>query len=449
MKKLLLKGGTVVSPRGTKRADVLISGEKIVAVGRHLAADAQVLNVSGKLIFPGFIDAHTEFEAQVGETVSCDDFDLGTKCALAGGVTTVLNCAVGHKGESLTDALNNWHVKAFANASCDYAFHMLLTDWNPEIREELPAMFEQGVSSFKAVMSGEGALDDTALLELMTTLKPGGGLLSCRCENAAIVERLRADMLNNGKLTPADLVHIHPDYAEAEAVHRFLTLARAANVPCAVTLSSLAGYAEVRRAREYGVKVYADTCPRYLMLDDGVYASEEKGAGCLCIPPLRKPEDGRLLWEALRNDRLQNVVSGHRAFLQGKKRMGESIADGLPEVQTLAPLLYTYGVKKHRLSLQQMCAYLSENPARLYGMYPKKGAIKAGADADLVVFDPKGDGVISASRSLSRAGYSPYEGMRTTGKIEQVFLRGRLVCRGGEVVLEHSGRYIPRGKGSL
>lgn len=453
MKKVLFKGGTVVSPKGLKRADVLVSGEKIVTVGRHLAADAQVTDVSGKLIFPGFIDAHTHFDLEVSDTVTADDFDSGTKSALSGGVTTVVDFATQNKGETLSDALNNWHMKAFANSSCDYAFHMAISDWRDDIREELPAMLEQGVTSFKVYMIYDAMeLCDREIYEIMTELKKYGGIVGCHCENSGIIGKLREEAVARGNTSPAFHPATRPDYTEAEAVTRFLSIAKAADAPCIVVhLSTEKGYEAIRRARADGVRVYVETCPQYLLLDDSVYSgSFDNAAKYICSPPLRKGSDNRALWDALRKGGINTVSTDHCSFTAEQKRAGENdftkIPNGMPGVGTRAVLMYTYGVKKHRISLQKMCALLSENPARLYGMYPKKGVIRAGSDADLVIFDPKRGGVISASKGFGKSGYDPYEGVRTAGMVEKVYLRGNLVYRDGEVTLEHIGRYVMRGK---
>ena len=456
MKKILIKGGTLVSARGAKHADVLISGEKIVAVGRRLSADAQVIDATGKLIFPGFIDAHTHFDLEVSDTVTADDFDSGTKSAVAGGVTTIVDFATQNKGETLGDALNNWHVKAFANSTCDYAFHMAISDWREDVRRELRGMFEQGVTSFKVYMIYDAMeLNDREILELMIELKKYGGIVGCHCENSAIIGKLREDAQARGELAPKFHPLTRPDYTEAEAVNRFLSIAKAADAPCIVVhLSTAKGYEEVLKARANGVKVYVETCPQYLLLDDSVYGAPfDKAAGYICSPPLRKPSDNAALWNALRRGGIQTVNTDHCSFTAEQKRAGQGdftkIPNGMPGVGSRALLMYTYGVKKRRISLPQMCAYLSENPARLYGMYPKKGAIKAGSDADIVIFNPKATGVLSAERELSKCGYHPFEGVKTAGKIEKVYLRGRLVCSDGEITLEHSGRYVTRGKYAL
>lgn len=451
MNKILLKGGSVVSTRGVKKADVLIAGEKIVAVGKHLSADAQVVDISGKLIFPGFIDAHTHFDLEVSDTVTADDFESGSQSAVAGGVTTVVDFATQNKGETLTDALNNWHMKAFGKSSCDYAFHMAISDWREDIKNELPAMFEQGVTSFKVYMIYDAMeLNDRAIYELMKELKKYGGIVGCHCENSGIIGKLREEALENGDTAPKYHPLTRPDFTEAEAVNRFLAIAKAADAPCIVVhLSTRGGYEEVLRARDKGVQVYAETCPQYLLLDDRVYEeSFDAASKYICSPPLRKPEDKKALWDALKTNNADTVSTDHCSFTLEQKRAGEDdftkIPNGMPGVETRAILMYTYGVKKHRISLQQMCAYLSENPARLYGMYPKKGVIKAGSDADLVVFDPKGHDVITAERCHSKCGYTPFEGVKTVGGVRQVYLRGNLVYNEGEIVLKNKGKYVMR-----
>ena len=456
MKKILLQGGTLVSSRGIKKSDILISGEKIIAVGRHLNADAEIVDVSGKLIFPGFIDAHTHFDLEVSDTVTADNFESGSKSAIAGGVTTVVDFATQNKGETLTDALNNWHVKAFANSSCDYAFHMAISDWREDVKEELPAMFEQGVTSFKVYMIYDAMeLSDREIYELMTELKRYGGIVGCHCENSAIVGKLREEAVARGDIAPKYHPLTRPDYAEAEAVRRFLTIAQAADAPVIVVhLSTREGYEEIVRARKRGVKVYAETCPQYLLLDDSVYSRPfDESAKYVCSPPLRKREDQAALWRALRRNELDTVSTDHCSFTVEQKRAGQNsftmIPNGMPGVETRAILLYTYGVRKKRISIPQLCAYLSENPAKIYGMYPNKGALKVGSDADIVVLDPKGSGTITAASAHSACGYNPYEGVRTQGRIERVFLRGQEVFKGGEILIEHSGRYVSRNPGGF
>ena len=456
MSKVLLKGGTVVSPKGLKKADVLISGEKIVAVGRRLSTDGEVVDVGGKLLFPGFIDAHTHFDLEVSDTVTADDFASGTASAIAGGVTTIVDFATQNKGERLSDALNNWHVKAFAKSTCDYAFHMAISDWREDVKCELEAMFEQGVTSFKVYMIYDAMeLSDREIYELMVELKKFGGIVGCHCENSGIIGKLREEAVARGELSPENHPKTRPDYTEAEAVRRFLTIAKAADAPVIVVhLSTAQGFEEIERARRQGVKVYAETCPQYLLLDDSVYAKPfDEAAKYICSPPLRKSEDRKVLWQALKDESIQTVSTDHCSFTVEQKRAGAEdftkIPNGMPGVETRAILMYTYGVKKKRISIGQMCAYLCENPAKLYGMYPKKGAIKVGSDADIVVFDPRAEGTITASSCRSACGYNPFEGVRTQGRVERVYLRGQTVFSNGEILLKNSGRYITRKKPAL
>ena len=446
----------IVSSRGIKKADVLICGEKIVAVGKRIGEDAAVVNVGGKLIFPGFIDAHTHFDLEVSDTVTADDFASGTRSAIAGGVTTVVDFATQNKGETLTDALNNWHIKAFARSSCDYAFHMAISDWRDDVKEELPAMFEQGVTSFKVYMIYDAMeLSDREIYEIMTEVKQYGGIVGCHCENSGLIGKKREEALARGEFGAASHPRTRPDYAEAEAVRRFLTIAEAADAPAIVVhLSTREGYNEIYRARLRGVKVYAETCPQYLLLDDSVYERPfAESSKYVCSPPLRKQEDKKVLWQALHENRLDTISTDHCSFTTEQKRAGltdfTKIPNGMPGVETRAILMYTYGVRKKRISLPQLCAYLSENPAKLYGMYPKKGAVRVGSDADLVVFDPRGSGVISCHGTHSACDYNPYEGVRTEGRVERVYLRGQLVFSDGEITLENRGKFVTRGAPTL
>ena len=449
MNKLLLKGGTLVSARGTKKADVLISGEKIVAVGKHLAADAQEINVSGKLIFPGFIDAHTHFDLEVSDTVTADDFEAGTKSAIAGGVTTVVDFATQNKGETLTDALNNWHMKAFANSSCDYAFHMAISDWRDDIREELPAMFEQGVTSFKVYMIYDAMeLSDRAIYELMTELKQYGGIVGCHCENSGIIGKLREEAIARGDTAPVFHPRTRPDYTEAEAINRFLSIAKAADAPCIVVhLSTKAGYEEILRARQNGVKVYVETCPQYLLLDDSVYRNSfDESAKYICSPPLRKPEDNRALWGGLKAGNIDTVSTDHCSFTLEQKRAGESdftkIPNGGPGVEHRPALIMT--TFEGQLGPMDYLHLLSEGQARVFGMYPRKGALAAGSDADICVWDPSARWTISAANQHQAVDYTTYEGFEAHGRAKLVFVNGTLAVRDGEPTGEKPGSYVAR-----
>ena len=454
---ILLHGGTVVSGVNAKKQDVLISGSKIVKVGRHIFdKDAKVVDVSGKLLFPGFIDAHTHFDLEVSDTVTADDFESGTKAAVCGGTTTIIDFATQDKFQSLNYALNLWHLKAFSKSSCDYAFHMAVSNFNDMVKEDLKSMFEQGVTSFKAYMTYDlMKLNDEQLFSLLDALKEQGGLLSVHCENDGIIKSLTKKHSDSGTLNVAAHPMVRPSIAEAEAISRILSLAMAVDVPVVIVhLSSEDGLKMVEHYRQKGCKVYVETCPQYLLLDDSRYELKGlEGAKYVCSPPLRKKDDSRALWKALKSGEIQTVATDHCSFTLEQKSAGledfSKMPNGLPGVETRGLLMYTYGVCKKRISIEQMCKVLCENPAKLYGMYPKKGAIRVGSDADIVVLDPKADGFITKNTHHSKADYTPYEGVRTKGKIMSVYLRGKEVVKNGELVLANKGKYVKRAKSML
>ena len=457
--KRLLKGGTVVSSRGMRRADVLIENEKIVKVGRGLSAsDAQVEDVSGMLLFPGFIDAHTHFDLDVCNTTTADDFTSGSRAAVRGGTTTVIDFACPNKGESLAYGLDLWHRKADGRTYCDYGFHMTIDDWNPAIEAELPAMFAAGISSFKmylaypAMMIGDGAI-----YSAMKAIKRHGGICGFHCENAGVIDAMIAERKAAGKLSPSSHPLSRPAGLEAEAVSRLLRIAQAADCPVIIVhLTNHQALAEVEAARQRGQIVYVETCPQYLVLDEDVYFNSDYSAAArfVCAPPIRAKAEQKYLWRGLKKGDIQTVSTDHCSFTLEQKDMGREdftkIPGGLPGVETRGELLYTFGVAKKQISPAKMCEVLCENPARLYGLFPRKGILRRGADADIVVYDPKANHVIRADDCVSRAGYSPYEGMVTAGGIRQVYLRGALTVDGGRVIADTpAGKYMVRGKNSL
>lgn len=452
--KTILKGGIVVSAKGLKKADVMIVGEKVSAIGRKLKdKDAQIIDCRGKLLFPGFIDAHTHFDLEVSNTVTADDFYSGSKSALKGGTTCIVDFATQNKGETLEEALNNWYVKAYGKSSCDYAFHMAISDWREDIRDEIPAMFEQGVTSFKVYMTYPAMiLTDEEIYGVLTEVKKFGGIVGCHCENSGIIDALIKEKKAKGELSPSAHPKTRPDTAEAEAINRLLSIASVADVPVVVVhLSTQKGLEVIRSARKNGQKVYVETCPQYLLMDDRKYDLPDfEGAKYICSPPLRKNSDSKALWDALRNNDIDTVSTDHCSFTMDQKRAGEQdftkIPNGIPGVETRGVLLYTYGVKKKRISLAQMCKYLCENPAKLYGMYPRKGTISVGSDADIVVYDPGKDSVITAENQETACDYAPFEGVKISGHIEKVFLRGAVAVDNDEIILEKTGKYIQRGE---
>ena len=456
--KYLFKNGTVVSGRGTRRADVLVEDEKILQVARGISDPlARTVDVTGKLLLPGFIDAHTHFDLDVCNTTTADDFDSGTRSAIRGGTTTVVDFACPNKGESLHYGLDLWHKKADGNCWCDYGFHMTIDDWNEDIEREIDDMYAAGISSFKMYMTYPAMMiGDEAMYKALKKLKEKGGICGVHCENSGVINALIEEKRAAGATGVASHPETRPDYLEAEAVGRLLRIAQAVDLPVVIVhLTNAAALAEVHAARRRGQKVYVETCPQYLVLDDSVYYNEDysRAARYVCAPPLRKSADCRALWAGLRRGEIQTVSTDHCSFTLEQKEAGRGdftrIPGGLPGVEARGELVYSFGVATRKISLAAMCRVLSENPAKLYGMFPRKGVIAPGADADIVVYDPRADHILRAEDMVSRAGYTPYEGFVTRGSIAQVWLRGRLMVEDGQVVGDRMGQYILRGKNTL
>ncbi|EEG54706.1 dihydropyrimidinase [[Clostridium] asparagiforme DSM 15981] len=397
MNRKLLKGGTVVSGSGSVPADVLIEGEKIAAVGtgeeigRLADGDTEILDVTGCLLFPGFIDAHTHFDLHVAGTVTADDFETGTRAAVRGGTTTIVDFGTQYPGETLAAGLKNWHEKADGKCSCDYGFHMSITDWNPSVSREIDDMMEEGVSSFKLYMTYDTQVDDETIFAILRRLKEAGGITGVHCENSGMIAALQAEAKAAGRMGVSSHPATRPAAAEAEAIGRLLRLAEVVDIPVVVVhLTCREGYDVIMEARRRGQKVYAETCPQYLLMDDSLYRLPGmEGAKYVCAPPLRGKADQECLWRALAAGDIQTVSTDHCSFTTEQKLLGKEdftkIPGGMPGVETRGVLLYTCGVDQGRISLEKMCQVLSENPARLYGMFPEKGLIAPGSDADIAV----------------------------------------------------------------
>ncbi|MEY8387233.1 dihydropyrimidinase [Oscillospiraceae bacterium 38-13] len=454
--RTLFKGGSLVSGRGVRRADLLVEDEKVVALGRGLKQEAgRVVDVSGCVLFPGFIDAHTHFDLEVAGTVTADGFASGSRAALRGGTTTIIDFAGPDKGESLAAGLSRWRQKAGGKTFCDYGFHMTIDDWNESIRAELPEMFAEGISSFKMYMTYPAMmLGDRELYWALKELKALGGICGVHCENAGVIDGMAAEKKAAGELSPASHPRTRPPYLEAEAVARLLRIAQAAQAPVMIVhLSNGQALEEVARARKRGQTVYVETCPHYLLLDESLYDQEDffDAARYVCAPPLREKKEQEVLWKALRRGEIQTISTDHCSFTLEQKGLGREdftrIPGGLPGVETRGELIWSCGVAKRKISVVQMCRLLSENPAKLYGLFPRKGTLQPGSDADIVVYDPSGGHVIRAEDCESAAGYTPFEGFATDGGIRQVWLRGRLAAENGNVLCPApEGKYMARGK---
>ncbi|MGN0371269.1 MAG: dihydropyrimidinase [Enterocloster sp.] len=459
--KRIIKNGTIVNGSGSFPADILIEDEKIAAVGRPVeiakmaGGDAQVTDAAGCLLFPGFIDAHTHFDLHVAGTVTADDFATGTKAAVRGGTTTIIDFGTQYAGESLAQGLKNWHEKADGKCSCDYSFHMSISEWTPSVCTEVQDMMDEGITSFKLYMTYDTQVDDRTIFEILRRLKEVGGITGVHCENSGMIAALQEEAKKAGRMGVASHPATRPAAAEAEAISRLLRLAEVVDIPVVVVhLTCKEGYDVIMEARRRGQKVYAETCPQYLLMDDSLYEKPGfEGAKYVCAPPLRKKEDQECLWKALEDGTIQTVSTDHCSFTTAQKALGKDdftkIPGGMPGVETRGTLLYTYGVDQGRISAETMCRVLSENPARLYGLYPRKGLLAPGSDADIVILRPGVSDVITAGEQVQNVDYAPFEGTKVTARIEQVFLRGNQVVKDHQVAEENKGIFLRREKCQL
>ena len=453
----LIKRGTILTALDEYLGDIWCEDGLIVAVGGDLSdragAGDTVIDASGQYVFPGGIDPHTHFELPFMGTVSADDFENGSASALAGGTTTIIDFAIPAIGGSLFDALAGWHEKA-AKAPADYAFHMALTDPSERVLGEIPQIVARGVSSFKAFMAYKGAIgvDDEALIAFMQAVSEGGGLLWLHAENGdAIVERQKR-FIAEGKTGPEWHEPSRPSILEGEAVRRALTLAELYEAPIGfVHMSGRDAYQAYAEARVRGQKAWAETCPQYLLLDDSVYQKPDfEAATFVMSPPIRPAGHSEWLWKGLSNGLIHTLGTDHCPFrLADQKVMGKGdftkIPNGGPGVEHRVELLWTYGVGGGRISRQRFVELTSTNAAKIYGMYPRKGAITPGADADLTILDPAGTRTLSAASHRSNCDRSLFEGFDIRGVVSHVVANGRLQFVDGDLRVERGGgRFVAR-----
>ena len=450
----VIRGGTVVTPRGSKKADVLIQGEKIARVEENLSVQGvQEIDAQGKLIFPGFLDSHTHFDLKNDLASSPDDFATGTRAAILGGTTVILDFATQNRGETLTKALEDWRHMADSVSSCDYGFHMSFSEWNPDLKAEIAEMVKAGITSFKLYMAYNNLrVNDGELYEILQEIHKIGGIVGTHCENGDLVNAMVAEQKRLGHFSPAAHPLSRPDEVEAEAVSRYLRIAKLAGAPVNIVhLSTKKALDEVRRARADGQDVYVETCPQYLLLDDSRYSLPfEESCKYVMSPPLRKQEDQQALWQGLQNGEIDTIGTDHCSFNLAQKANGKDdfskIPNGIPGVEHRPALIYTYGVCQGRITKEKMAAVLSENIARQFGLFPRKGVIQAGSDADVVVWDPTTEKILSAKNQAHNVDNTPYEGMPVKGGAQYVFLRGKMVVENGEVISEKQGQYLIRGQ---
>lgn len=449
----LIQNGTLVSGKGQRHADLLMEDGKIAAVGTDLIGDT-VVDAAGCLVFPGFIDGHTHLDMPVSGTVTADNFKTGSEAALIGGTTLFIDFATQDRGGTLADALAVWHGRADGNCACDYGFHMAVTDWNARTRDELHEMAAAGVTSFKAYYAYDALmLGDADMFDLLREMKKIGGILGVHCENGPVLDRLRADAVAAGHTEPEWHPRTRPPLVEGEAVSRFLHLAALADAPAwIVHLSTADGLAEIRAARARGQRVVVESCPQYFVLDESVYDLPGfEAAKYVCSPPLRPRHDQQVLWGALEQGEIDILSTDHCSFnFKGQKELGRDdftkIPNGMPGIEHRPTVMYTEAVASGRITPSDLCRMLAEHPAKLFGVWDRKGSLTVGKDADVVIYDPRAGFVISAENQHQNCDYTPFEGYRTAGAVRDVFLRGVHAVQDGTLTQTGLGRYVVRGK---
>jgi dihydropyrimidinase len=441
---ILLKNGTVVTATDLYTGDVLVEGEKIVTIGTSLDIQAdKVIDASGKYVLPGGIDVHTHLDMPFGGTTSADDFESGTRAAAFGGTTTIVDFAIQYRGQRLHDAWETWMKKAEGKAAIDYGFHMIVTDLNDQAEAEMDALVRQGVTSFKLFMAYPGVfmLDDASIFKALLRTGKNGGTICMHAENGGVIDVLVQRALAEGKTAPKYHALTRPARAEAEATHRAIALAEMADVPIYIVhLSAAEALEMVTEARDRGLPAYAETCPQYLFLSYDNYEEPGfDGAKYVMSPPLRPKETQARLWRGLAFNDLQCVSTDHCPFcMKEQKELGRNdfskIPNGAPGIETRLSLVYDGGVREKRISLNRFVELTSTSPAKIFGLFPRKGTIAPGSDADLVVFDPDRSFTLSAKTLHMKVDYNPYEGRQVTGATDTVLSRGRLVIEDGTFV---------------
>ncbi len=456
---ILIKNGRVVTAESDFIADIYTEGEQIVAIGKDLSYKAdKVIDATGKLVFPGGIDPHVHLDMPFMGTSSSDDYTTGTRAALHGGTTMVIDFILQTQGKSLYDALRTWQQKSQGKAIGDYSYHMAVTDFNDDVAKEVVQMIEdEGIISFKTFMAYKGALmiDDGQMVQLMKVVKENGGLVTVHATNGDMIDSLIAKHRSEGKLSPLYHYLSQPEVTEAEASGRFADMLHYTGCPGYIVHMTCEGALNaVRNATRRNQKVFVETCTQYLVLDASLYEKDFEGAKWVMSPPLREKKDQTALWSGINQGLVQVVGTDHCPFKWEQKLMGKDdfskIPNGHPAIEHRMELLFTEGVNTGKISLNKYVEVTSTNAAKIFGMFPKKGTIAIGADADLVIFDPNKKHTISVDTHHMNVDYSAYEGWELTGKTETVLLRGKVAIEGEKCLLEAGyGQFVKRGKTSL
>lgn len=456
---ILIKNGRIITATDDYQGDIFIEGETISVIGRELTMPADtVLDATGLLVMPGGVDPHVHLDMPFMGTFSSDTHETGTRAALFGGTTTVIDFVLQRQGHSLKEALNEWNGRARGTAVGDYSFHMAVTDYNDSTKSEIKEMIEEeGITSFKTFMAYKGALmiDDRQMTALMQEVRRQGGIVTVHATNGDMIDYLIARHRAEGRLSPLYHYLSQPEVTEAEASGRFADIANYTGCPGYIVHMTCEGALNaVRQATRRNQKVFAETCIQYLLLDASLYEQDFEGAKWVMSPPLREKKDQASLWAGINQNLIQVVATDHCPFKWEQKLMGRDdfsrIPNGHPAIENRMELLYSEGVNKGRISLNKYVEVACTNPAKIFGMFPRKGTIAPGSDADIVLFDPIARHTLSAATHHMNVDYSAYEGWELTGKVKTVLLRGKMAIDKGECHVGRGyGQFIRRGKVEL
>lgn len=453
---VLIRNGRIITATDDYIADIFIEGDVINTIGVNLTVKAdKTIDAAGKLVFPGGIDPHVHLDMPFMGTYSSDNYETGTRAALFGGTTMVIDFVLQKQGNSLQSALDEWNSRANGNAVGDYSFHMAVTDFNDETKTEVRHMIEnEGISSFKTFMAYKGALmiDDRQMIGLMEEVKLQGGLINVHATNGDMIDYLIAKHRGEEKLSPWYHYLSQPEITEAEASERFVDMASYTGCPgYIVHLTCEGALNAVRNATRRNQKMFVETCIQYLILDASLYEKDFEGAKWVMSPPLREKKDQATLWAGINQGLVQVVATDHCPFMWEQKKMGEKdfskIPNGHPAIENRMELLFSEGVVKNRISLNKYVEVACTNPAKIFGMFPRKGTIAVGSDADIVIFDPLEKHTLSAKTHHMNVDYSGYEGWQVTGKVKTVLLRGQVAIDQNKCLVEKGfGQFIKRNK---
>src|SRR3954451_7124288 len=442
----LIKNGRVVTAVDDYKADIFIDGETVTTIGKALEMESDtVIDAAGKLVLPGGIDPHTHMELPFGGTYASDDFFTGTRAAAFGGTTTIIDFAVQTKGESMTSGVDAWHKKAEGKCAIDYGFHLITTEFEDKHTEEMYTLMDEGITSFKLFMAYPGVFlaDDATIFRAMSAAGERGGLVCMHAENGIVINEIIKRFLAEGRTAPKYHALTRPTIAEAEGVHRAIAIAEMAESPVHIVhLSCADALSKVCEARDRGIPAFAETCPQYLFLSIDNYDEPGfDGAKYVMTPPLREKSNQDELWKGLKMDDLQVISTDHCPFcMKEQKELGRDdftkIPNGAPGVENRVPLIYNGGVVENRISLNRFVELTSTAAAKMFGLFPKKGTIAVGSDADIVIFDPDKEQTLSVKTQHMNVDYSSYEGWKVKGKVETVLSRGRVIIENGK----HTGK---------